>query len=181
MKKLCLLLTAYCLLVISCKQKTDHSHEISRLDSASAITESAEKFLLSVDTVSLRATYNIVQQDLNTIMTKISSDTVQKKTALFLAEAYDQVGSIINLLSNKKFLEKAMNDSRKQISDLKHDLAEDLIEKNKSGAYIVNEINASAKISDATNRAVQRAKEAVVKLDSLKTRIVSFADSLRAK
>ena len=111
-------------------------------------------------------------------MGKISKDTVKKKTALFLSDAYEQSGNILNLLGNKKFLEKAINDSKKQIDDLKHDLNENLIEKNKSDGYVVNEINASRKISDAANKAIEKAKTSVAKLDSMKTRILFLADSL---
>jgi len=60
-------------------------------------------------------------------------------------------------------------------------LTEDLIEKNKSAEYIVNEINASQKIYEAVNKAIENAKMASLKLDSLKTQIIALADSINGK
>mgnify|MGYP001609428544 FL=1 len=141
----------------SCKQKTDYSKEISRLDSAGIILAEAEKNLFSVDTGTLRSSYNSVSGNLNIIIEKISKDTVKKKTAMFLSDAYQQSGNILNLLDNKKHLERALSEGQQRINDLKHDLTEDLIEKNKSAEYIVNEINASQKLYEAVNKAIEKA------------------------
>jgi len=111
-KNFCLLPIAYCLLVFifSCKQKTDYSKEISRLDSAGIVLAEAEKNLLSVDTSTLRSSYNSVSENLHSIIKKISKDTVKKKTAMFLSDAYQQSGNILNLLGNKKHLERALRE-----------------------------------------------------------------------
>jgi cell division septum initiation protein DivIVA len=114
-------------------------------------------------------------------MEKLSKDTVKKKTATFLTDAYEQSGNISNLLNNKKYLERAMKESGQRISDLKHDLNENLIEKNKSAEYIVHELNASGKICDVVNKAIERAKTSSAKLDSMKTRIIFIADSLKLR
>lgn len=178
----CLLSIVYCLLFFSsCKQKTDYSKEISRLDSALVKLKETEKNFLSSDTNSFRSVYNFSQGKLHLISEKIAKDTVKKKTAMFLSEAYEYTGNLQNLLDNKKFLERAMNEGQQRINDLKHDLTENLIEKNKSAQYIVNEINASQKISDAVNKAIEKAKSSSMKLDSLKTEIIHIADSLNLR
>ncbi|MFI5163860.1 MAG: hypothetical protein ACHQHP_01290 [Bacteroidia bacterium] len=179
----CLLPTAYCLLFYStsCKQKTDYSKEISRLDSASTVLITAEKILSSADTNLLHSSYNSVAGNLHAVIEKLSKDTVKKKTAEFLSSAYQQSGNILNLLQNKNYLEKAITESQKRINDLKHDLNENLIDKNKSAAYIVSEINSSGKIYDIINKSVERAKSSAAKLDSLKTKISAIADSLKGK
>ena len=114
-------------------------------------------------------------------MGKLSKDTVKKKTALFLTDAYQLSENISNLLSNKKFMERAISESMQRISDLKHDLNENLIEKNKSDEYIVHEINASKKIYETVNKAIEKAKSSSGKLDSMKTQIAFFADSLNLR
>src|SRR3972149_4785236 len=88
----CLLPTAYCLLVFtsSCKQKTDYTKEISRLDSSSSVLISTGNLLLSVDTIALRTSYHFTAEKLHSISKKLSKDTVRKKTALFLSDAYHQ-------------------------------------------------------------------------------------------
>ncbi len=134
-------------------------------------------FLL-VDANSIRIVYNLSREKLDSITEKISKDTVKKKTAIFLSEAYGYAGNLQNFLDNKKFMERAIKEGQQRINDLKHDLTEDLIEKNKSAAYIVNEINASQKICDVVNNAIERAKTSAAKLDSMKTEITFIADSL---
>jgi hypothetical protein len=176
-----LLAIGYWLLALSsCKPKSDYTKAISRLDSAETVLVSAEKNLLSVDTSNLRASYNSSANNLH-IMGKLSQDTVKKKTALFLTDAYELSGNISNLLNNKKFMGRAISESRQRISDLKHDLNESLIEKNKSDEYIVHEINASKKIYETVNKAIEKAKSSSGKLDSMKTQIAFFADSLNLR
>ncbi|MBI3503088.1 MAG: hypothetical protein HY063_14980 [Bacteroidetes bacterium] len=179
----CLLLTAYCLLAffISCKQKTDYSKEISRIDSANNILAETEKVLESADTNSFRANYNSSFLQLHSIYEKLAKDTINKKTAMFLSDASECSGNILNLLDNKKYLERAIKESEHRISDLKHDLKEDLIEKNKSQEYIVNEMNAAGKISNVIQRTIEKAKIASAKLDSMKTQITFLADSLNLR
>ena len=101
--------------------------------------------------------------------------------AIFLSGACEQSGNILNLLDNQKYLERAIKESIQRITDLKHDLTEDLIEKNKSAEYIANEVNASEKISNAVSKAIERAKTSSIKLDSIKTQIVFLSDSLKSK
>lgn len=178
----CLLSIAYCLLAFpSCKQKTDYSKEISSLDSAFVKLKEAENIFLSADTNSFRSVYNFYQEKFHLIRKKISKDTVKKNTAVFLSDTYEQTGNLQNLLDNKKFFERALREGRQRINDLKHDLTEDLIEKNKSAVYVINEITASQKITAAVNRVIEKAKTAAAKLDSLKTEIVQIADSVQAQ
>lgn len=100
---------------------------------------------------------------------------------MFLSDAYQQSGNILNLLDNKKHLERVISEGQQRINDLKHDLTEDLIEKNKSAEYIVNEMNVSRKIYEAVSQAIEKAKSSATKLDSLKTQIIALADSLNRK
>ncbi|MEK6616958.1 MAG: hypothetical protein AABZ32_12790 [Bacteroidota bacterium] len=165
----------------SCKNKTDYSKEISLLDSAVVKLKEAETFFLSADTGSLRSVYDFSQEKLKMISEKIAKDTVKKKTAVVVSDAYQQSGNIRNLLDNKKYLERAIKESQQRISDLKHDLTEDFIEKNKSTEYILNEMNASQKIYETIRKAIEKAKASATKLDSLKTQISFIADSLKSK
>lgn len=166
-------------LLSSCKQKTDYAKEIALLDSISDALSIAEKSLLSADTVSLNTMCSAFTTNLNDLTEKLSKDTVAKKTALFLSTAYEQTAHIRNLLTNKTFYIKAIRESRQRINNLRHDLKENLIEKNKSAAYIVNELNSAGKIHDAVQGCMENVKSASSRLDSLKTEIISFADSLK--
>ena len=178
-----LLPAAYCLLAvcISCKQKTNYSGEIARLDSAVVKLIEAENTFTALDTVSLQASSRLFQEKLHTIRDRISGDTVKKITAQFLSYACEQEGNLANLIENKRYFARAIAEGRQRISDLKHDLTEDLIEKNKSAGYIVNELNASQKICETMNQSIEKAKSAAAKLDSMKTRIIFIADSLQSK
>ena len=115
------------------------------------------------------------------ISQKLSGDTVRKKAALLLSDAYEQEGNLSNLLENNKYLHRAVMEGMQRISDLKHDLAEDVVEKNKAAEYIVNELNASQKVCEIINNTIAKAKKSSIKLDSLKTKIIFLADSLTSK
>ena len=178
----CLLFIAYFLLAFpSCKQKTDHAKEIARLDSAAVLLKEAAKVCSSVDTSALRASFLSAKEKLQLIRQKIASDTLEKKVVLLLSEGYEHAGNLMNLLDNKKYLARAIGEGEQRIGDLKHDLAEDLIEKNKAGEYVVNEMKASLRISEIVNKAIENAKTSERKLDSLKTEITHLADSLQSK
>jgi hypothetical protein len=180
-KTLRYLSAAICLSIIafsSCKPKTDYSNEISRLDSALQNLKEAEIAFLSADTNSLRRAYDFSSQTLHQIGEKINKDTLQKNTALVLADAYEHVSHLQNMLENKPFFKRALTEGEERITNLKHDLAEDLHEKNKSMEYVVNEINASQKLSEAVNKTIEKAKTAVSQLDSMKTQLTFLSDSL---
>lgn len=179
----CLLITILFSIIAfqSCKQKTNYSKEIIRLDSAETVLAAAAKNLLSLDTSRLRTSYYSAEEKLRLISEKIFKDTVKKRTAMLLSDAYEQTGNIRNLLDNKKQLERAVSEGQQRMKDLKHDLSEDLIEKNKSAAYVVNEMNASQKIYEAVNKTIEKAKSSVIKLDSIKTQILFLADSVQSK
>jgi hypothetical protein len=164
--------------IFSCKQKTDYTREISRLDSASAALEIAEKSLLRVDTAALRTSYNTLSASLHELTEKISKDTVKKKTALLLSAAYEQAEHIHTLLENKKYFERAIRESRQRLNDLEHDLAANLIDKNQSQKYIANEMNAFQKICNAVNQALAKTTIAKDTLDSFHTGILFLKDSL---
>ena len=163
----------------SCKQKTDYSKEITSLDSALVKLKKAELQFLSADTVSIQGSYEFTKEKLHEIAEKLSKDTVKKKTATLLASTYEQTGNLQNLLDNKKYILRAINEARQRISNLEHDLKEDLIEKNKSTEYVTDEINTSEKIIQVAGNTFEKAKCSVLKLDSLKTPIISLSDSLK--
>ena len=180
MKNPCLPPVAYCLLAVSfsCKQKTDYSKELYSLDSASVKLKEAEAIFLSADTGSFRTAYIFSKEKLAVISEKITKDTLNKSAALFLSDAFEQTGNVRNVLDNRLFLERAIREGQQRISDLKHDLEADLIDKNKSAEYIVNEVNASKKVFEMVNRTIANAKTSAARLDSMKTEITHLADSL---
>jgi hypothetical protein len=165
----------------SCNTQTDYTKEIYRLDSAEIMLNESEKIIMSADTNSFRVSYNVVSENLHTIVEKLAEDTVNKKTALLLSNAYKQLGSILNLLNNKKYLEQFIRETKQRIHNLKHDLSENLIEKNKAQEYVVNEMNEAQKIHHLITTSVEKAKVSAAKLDSLKTEINFLADSLSEK
>ena len=165
----------------SCKQKTDYSKEIAQLDSALVKLNAAGTVFLAIDTNALRTSDLFFKEKLRMIREKLSGDTVKKITAQFLSEAYEQEGYLANMMDNKKFLARAIEEGRKRMLGLKHDLGEDLIEKNKAAIYIVTELGSSEKICDAMNGAIEKAKSATARLDSMKTRVIFLADSLGSK
>lgn len=169
------------LLFFSCKQKIDYSKEITRLDSAVAVLTSAEQILHSADTAFLKRTMDSAAVKLSRISEKIKHDTLDKPVAMFLSNAYDHSGNILNFLENRNHLQRAVLESKNRMSNLKHDLAEDLIEQNKSAAYIVSEISAAAKISDMIKSSVNNASVSSAKLDSMQSQIAQFADSIYSK
>lgn len=184
MKTRSTLLPATCLLLLllfSCKQKWDYSGEISRLDSAATELIEAKKHFLSVDTIAVRAKFLFAKEKIHSISENISKDTIRKEMALFLSATYEEIGDMQNLLENKKYLERALDETRQRISDLQHDLKEGLVEKEKAAEYIAAEINTSEKLSGTITTAVNKAKTSFTKLDSLSDRLLFLADSLTKK
>lgn len=176
--KFVFLFSIFYYLFSSCEPKPDYSAEISQLDSAGALTEEAEKILFSSDTHSLRTAYNSTAQNLNNIIQKLAGDTVKKKMGIFLTDAFQQSGNIINLLDMSDYLKKSVTESEQRIKNLKHDLLKNLIEQDRVREYVEHEIVASKKIHGLVTNSVARAKLSAAKLDSLKTKIIALADSL---
>ena len=100
---------------------------------------------------------------------------------MLLSEAYRHSGNIRILLNNTKCLINAIDETKQRISNLKHDLNKNLIEKNKSAKYVVKEISASEKIYATAADIIEKTKSSVIKMDSLKTQIIALADSLTLK
>lgn len=176
--KFVFLFSIFYYLFSSCEHKPDYSAEILQLDSAEALDEEAEQILLSSDTHSLRATYNATAQNLQSIIRKLAGDTVKKKMGVFLTDAFQQSGNIINLLDMSRELEKSITESKQRIKNLKHDLSKNLIENAQAEGYVVHEIAASRRIHQLVTNSVTQAKLSAIKLDSLKTKIIALADSL---
>jgi hypothetical protein len=178
------LLCIACIIWLSasyCTQKTDYSRDLSRVDSLSTLLAKSEKMLLQTDTLALHTTYNMLSASLHEISEKISKDTLDKKTAVLLSRAYVHAGHLRTLLENKSYLEKAIQESVQRLSDLKHDLAANLIEKNESVKYMSKEINATGKVCNAVNKTLENAASSGYTLDSLKTEISLLAGSLHSK
>ncbi|MFH1004758.1 MAG: hypothetical protein V1781_04585 [Bacteroidota bacterium] len=184
MKKWKILLYVSTILIFlfsSCNEKPDCSKEISHLDSAEIVLDNAKKNLLLVDTNYIRTFYNSTADNLHVIMKKISGDTINKITIMFLSDAYQQSENIFNLLNNIQYLVSAISETKQRISNLKHDLNKNLIEKTKFSEYVVSEMNISKKIYDTVNNVVIKTKSSITKLDSLKAQITALADSLILK
>ena len=166
--------------LLSCKQKWDYTKELVQLDSTSTRLIAAERNLLGADTGYFRVSYNSTAQYLRSIKEMCFNDTLQKNTAIFLSDAYTYSANVYCLLDSNKSIEKIISASKERISDLKHDLAHSLIEKNNAKEYIEYEQKAVQEITESIIRTIEKANVSCEKLDLLKTQIIFMADSLQA-
>lgn len=178
----CLLCIVYCLLAfISCKPRTDFSKEISSLDSAKAVLTATREKLSSVRSPDSNAT-GFLSASIKEIRSLQASDTVNKETAVLLAELSGLKGILIGLKRYRENYIRAAEESLKRAGALQHDLIENLIEDdNKSREYIVHEAKALEKIIAGLKLIIEMNAVSVHKLDSLKTRITLISDSLKVK
>lgn len=168
------------LFLFSCKQNRDYSKEVAQLDSLAIILAESEKILLSADTLLFKRNLDSFVS-LRSVSGKISGDTIHKAMAMFLLSVYKHSGNILNFLQNKSYLQKAITESKRRISDLKHDLINNLIEQKKAVDYLINETNAASQISEMIKKSIATANSSAAKLDSMRTQIIYLSDSLKLK
>ena len=160
-----------------CKPGEDHRQEILQLDSALNALASYETKFLATDTSLMQAK----AQRADSSLQRIGTDTLKRSRALSVMNAFEQVTYLKNLIDNHAFMTRALSEERKQLLDLKHDLDADLIEKNKAGEYVVKELQATKKLTEAVDRMVSKAEKAVTALDTLNQQLDHLADSLSKK
>jgi len=154
----------------SCKLKTDYQREIKAIDSTISILDSCKNTLIQIDSASLQSKCF----DLANIL---SGDTIKKDNALLLSKQVELSKNIQNLLNNKHSLELALHESIKQLSNLKQDLSFDLITKNNSQQFVVNEINESQRILSTIESAIKIANTSANQLDSIQKSAPTIADT----
>ena len=148
-----------------------------QLDSTSNVLVSAEKNLLAIDTSYFRASYNSTAQYLSSIKERYFNDTVEENTAIFLSDVYTCSGRIHYLLDSSNSLEGIISVSKRRISDLKHDLEQNVVENNNAKKYVAYELNVAQKTTESIVIAIEKAKLSSIKLDSMKTRIMEIAQN----
>lgn len=168
----------------SCRQKPDYSGEMSRLDSTyQALDSAAAKFRTHApaDSAAIAAGSKKIAESIREIKSLFPSDTVNKELAMFLYQLSDLKGSLDLADANGRYYSRSIDSSRKQIMNLKTDLNNGLIDKNKAEEYVVNEINTAKKIIEGMNNTTFQSREDFRKLDSLLPRIIMITDSLRSE
>lgn len=158
----------------------DYSKEVTQLDSLTTMLVESEKILSASDTVSLKRILDAFAT-VRSASQKISGDTIHKKTAMFLLSVYEHSQNILNFLQNKSYLQQTITESKKRINNLKHDLTNNLIEKQKSFDYLLNETNTATKIHEMIKNLLASANASAAKLDSMRIQIIYLPDSLNLK
>ena len=183
MKNRCLLPVICCLLalIISCKQKSDFSAEISRLDSALASVKNSDSILRLVDTAGVRRIIALTDEKLSGVSAQLRADTLRKSSAIFLSDCYETLRHLQGGLENRKYHLKALGESKVHLEALAHDLKENLLDKNKASEYVVTELKECGKLTSSALDIPKKMNASAAILDTLQSRIAAFADSIQLK
>jgi hypothetical protein len=127
--------TTFCLLVglvaVSC-QRSEFTSEIKTIDSLIAVLDSAEAIFADIDTTGFRNLGQTFTENMSYVEQhyKKNNDTIPRDVALLMANYRDIKKPAKGFLSNHSKIKGELEYSKQQLRDLKHDLENNLLERN---------------------------------------------------
>ncbi len=124
-------------LLSSCTHKEDK--ELATLDTFNIFIKKADSLYATIDYKKLNETVISINEKLKLIDQKYNGDTISKETALII-ENYKGIGNVLTQFYNQsKKLEEEIEESEKQIADLRHDIEKNIVKEEKMEEYVERE------------------------------------------
>ena len=99
----------------------------------------ADSLYATIDYKKLNETVISINEKLKLIDQKYNGDTISKETALII-ENYKGIGNVLTQFYNQsKKLEEEIEESEKQIADLRHDIEKNIVKEEKMEEYVERE------------------------------------------
>ena len=177
MKRYLILLIITSLSFNACKNAFEK--EAGQIDSLMAIVKDTENALLSVDTSRVFSTTRQMQKDIADINSV--ADTLDKETAFKLADYYSSKKQLYQLTSNYATYNTKINLAKKQLNDLKQDLNNGLITKEKFSDYYRTEQMAVVELNNEINRAINGLEVRLQKMELNRAEIADIIEKRKLK
>lgn len=179
------LLAALALLFVTSCSGPEYPKEIAMLDSLRIKLDSAEAGLNSIDSNKVIAAVNEVNTDLQEItmhFNTISRDSMlDRETATNLTN-YRSVRKAFNIYQREHArLQKDIDYSQSQLSNLIHDLEKGIIDEKDAPAYVQRESEEAVKIIEMTNLLTGSVKGMLERYEEAKPKVKEYMQSLKAE
>jgi len=157
-----------------CSCNEDYTNEIGHVNGLIKILDSSEEVLHDVDTSTLFEMTIFIKQSIKKIQSK--NDTLTKEAALEADQFVGRLKSLYNLSNNYKKYQKEIDLIRTQLNNLKQDLNNGIISKEKFPAYYENEQGAVITINENINHATNGISERFKKMKENKAAFEKLID-----
>lgn len=181
MKKYITLIFIVTVVFTACKNEMQNEiqKEIEEVDSLISLVDEIEKSVLSVDTSRAFAAKKQVSMDI--AMIESLEDTLDKETAFKLDDYYSGKKRLFRFASNYNGFIKEIDLAKEQLNNLKQDLNNGLIDKEKFKDYYASEQASVMSLSSQVNKSVGGLEEAMQKMELNREDILKVFEELKQK
>lgn len=177
MKKYLVLIFITSLAFTACKNAMEK--EIGEVDALISIVDEIEKSVLSIDTTRAFAAKRQVSMDL--AMIESLGDTLDKATAFKLSDYYSGKKRLYRFSANYKEFITQIDYAKNQLKNLKQDINNGLVEKDKFQGYYNDEQASLMELSSKVNKSVNGIEVAIQKMELEREGILSIFEELKQK
>lgn len=177
MKQYLLIISLIAFSFFACKNA--YEKELGEVEGLITMVDEIEKTVLSVDTSKAFDAQRKIAQDFKVLNSL--NDTLSKEDAFRLDDFYSGKKKIFRFSSNYMYILKQVEFAKKQLNELKQDLNNGLIEKDKFKEYYSTEHASIMDLNMQVNKSVNGVDEAVQKLELNRSEIDKLLEELSNK
>jgi len=177
MKKYITLIFVVAIVFTACKNEMQK--EIGEVDGLISMVDEIEKSVLSVDTTRAFAAKKQVSMDI--AMIESIGDTLDKETAFRLDDYYSGKKRLFRFATNYNGFIKQIDFAKEQLNNLKQDLNNGLVDKEKFKDYYAAEQASVMELSSQVNKSVGGIEEAIQKMELDREEILKIFEELKQK
>jgi hypothetical protein len=164
----------------ACSGSEKYKTEITQLNETLVLIDSANCQLNTLDTTTLKQSIQGLYSNL-TFIAETVKDTITKDKALFLSECYACENAFKKIIAYYQPTKKELLKSKKQLSDLIHDLTINKVENSKAESFTEIEIKHAHEIINTVGAMKHSADVHISKFKKNITPLTEFVNELRAK
>ena len=177
MKKYLVVALMFVLVFTACKNEMQK--EIGEVEGLISMVDEIEKSVLSVDTSRAFEAKRQVSMDIT--MIESLGDTLDKETAFRLDDYYSGKKRLYRFSSNYTGFIKQIDFAKEQLQNLKQDLNNGLVDKEKFKDYYAAEQASVMELSSTVNKSVSGIEEAIQKMELDREEILKIFEDLKQK
>ncbi len=177
MKKYLVFILITSLAFTACKNAMEK--EIGEVDSLISMVDEIEKSVLSIDTTRAFAAKRQVSMDL--AMIESLGDTLDKATAFKLDDYYSGKKRLYRFSTNYKEFITQIDYAKNQLKNLKQDINNGLVEKDKFQEYYNVEQASVMELSSKVNKSISGIELAIQKMELERDEILLIFEELKQK
>lgn len=163
------------LMLFACENA--YQKEIGEVESLESIVNETEKMLFSIDTSVVYKTKRQVGEDLAQLQS--FGDTLDRETAFKLGDYFAGKKQLNRFTDNYQIFVQQIEFSKKQLVDLKQDLNNGLITKEKFHEYYMAEQSSVMDLNGRVNKSVGGLDKVIERLNAERDDIIQVLESLK--